>query len=144
MNTPDEQKKYIAFNTQLLFIGAVFLCFLGCCILGFSEREYGFAIFFLFLCLLAVFIFLLFPVSVVFTSQDVTIVYFWGIREQIPWNRIRSITATGSWFLRHTDLPHYNVAYPKTEKTPFFVNGNIPKTRKTKKLLKQFYKKDII
>ena len=143
MNTPDEQKKYIAFNTQLFYVALGFLLFLVCCIAAFTEKAYAIGIFCLGLCLFYIFIFLISPIYTVFTAQDITAVYFWGVREQFPLNQIRSITKAGSWLSRQGP-PEYRIAYPKKKKTPFFADSSIPKTRKTKKLLKQFYRKDII
>ena len=41
-------------------------------------------------------------------------------------------------------LPHYVIAYPKKDKRLFFVVGEIPKTRKTKKFIEKYYKKKIV
>ena len=139
-DVPKGEKKYIACNTHLLFILFVFFFLLGCSIASFSEGAYALAIVFLIFCLLPVFCFLIAPMYVVFTAQEVTIVYLWRIKEHIAWREIRGITEYGSWFNKYSCLPEYHIAYPQKEKRLFFVNGSIPKTRKTKKLIKQFYK----
>lgn len=50
----------------------------------------------------------------------------------------------GCWISRGGGLPHYVIAYPTKDKRVFFVCGEIPKTRKTKKYIKQYYKKEIV
>lgn len=137
---PDEQKKYIARNTHLLFVLFMFLCLLFFCITGFALKETASAILFLCLCPLPVFCFLISPLYVIFTEQEITIVYFWGIKERIAWRQIRHIEERGSWFHKHSCLPEYHIAYPKAEKYPFFADGSIPKTRKIKKIMERFYK----
>ena len=132
-------KKYIAFNTQLLFLLFVFLFFLCGCIALFAENAYGLAVFFLCVCLLPVIIFLISPMYIVFTAQEITIVYLWGIKECVAWRQIHSITEHGSWILHGGGLPEYHISYPQKEKYPFFIQHNVPKTRKTKKLIKHFY-----
>ena len=67
-----------------------------------------------------------------------------GQREIIRWKNIRYIRLNGAWVTRGEGLPHYEIAYPTNVKRAFFVRGEIPKTRKTKKYIKKYYKKDII
>ena len=50
----------------------------------------------------------------------------------------------GSWIGAGGALPHYVIAYPQKEKRLFFVVGEIPKTRKTKKCIENYYKKKIV
>lgn len=137
-------KKYTAFNTHLLLIVMGFLCSICISIAAFSQSEYAFAVFFLFICLIAVFAFLVSPVYIVFTAEEITIVYLWGIKERIMWKQIRNISEYGSWIFRHVGTPEYCISYPQKEKYPFFVKGRVPRTRKTKKLIKYFYNKDIL
>ena len=139
----DQQEKHIAFNTHLLLMIFFLFCSLGISISCFSEGSYSLAIGFLCLCLLPLFAFLISPMYVVFTTQGITIVYLWGIKERMEWNSIRDITEYGSWFYEHLGFPGYHIAYPQKEKYPFFVNSNIPKTRKTKKMIKKFYDYEI-
>lgn len=67
-----------------------------------------------------------------------TVAYLWGVKEHIEWHRIRDITKYGSWLDRYSGLPEYHIEYFKKEKHPFFVDGNIPKTVKTKNSLNSF------
>ena len=81
---------------------------------------------------------------IVFSDKHVEIVYNFGQREKIKWCDIRNILLIGSWIEKGYGPPHYVIAYERVEKRLFFVNGEIPKTRKTKKLLKKYYKKEIL
>ena len=138
------KQKYSAFNTQLFFVVAMFLVFLVLSICAAVEREVGLAIGFALATLLPIFVFLISPLYVVFSDEEIEIVYILGQREVIKWNSVRSISLNGAWISRGSGLPHYVVAYPTNEKRPFFVRGEIPKTRKTKRYIKKYYKKDII
>lgn len=139
----NRQEKHIAFNTHLLLMIFFLFCSLSISISCFSESSYSLAIGFLCLCLLPLSAFLISPMYVVFTTQGVTIIYLWGIKEYMEWHCIRDITEYGSWFCKYSTFPGYHIAYPQKEKFPFFVDSNIPKTRKTKKLIKMFYNHEI-
>lgn len=137
---PDKNReKHIAFNTHLLFQLFIFSCILCCCIISFIETEYAIVIAFLCFCLLFVFAFMISPMYVVFTADEITIVYLWGVRERIRIKQIRSIDEEGNCFNRYSKLPQYHIAYPVTEKRPFFADGDVPKTRKTKKIMKSLF-----
>ena len=69
----------------------------------------------------------------VFTEEDITIVYVLGQKERIRWKEIRFIHSRGS--LAAKTQPRYEIAYPHEGKRPFFVCGEIPKTRKIKKII---------
>ena len=138
-----QKEKHVVFNTQILY-EALVLCVILCgCIVTFLIEEYIFAIVFLIYCILSVLWILFAPIYVVFTEQSVTVVYLWGIKERIDWRDIHDISESGRWFSKYDPLPKYHVAYPKKEKYPFFVNGSIPKIKKTKRLIGSFYNGEI-
>jgi hypothetical protein len=84
------------------------------------------------------------PVIYIFEDDKLTIVYCLGIKEVITWKEIRSIKKMGGWFGgKGRGFPVYEVIYPKKSKTPFFVEGCIVSNKKTAKLLKEYYKKNI-
>lgn len=139
-NIPGGENTSIAYNTHLLSMLFMLLCFLFFAVMGFVLEEVVPAIIFLCLCPLPIFCFLISPLYVIFTEQEITIVYFWGIKERIAWRQIRHIEERGSWFHKHSCLPEYHIAYPKAEKYPFFADGSIPKTRKIKKMMERFYR----
>ena len=138
-----KQKHYV-FNTQLLFVIAFLSFFLVLSICAAIEQEIGLSIGFAVATLLPVFVLLISPLYVVFSDEEIEIVYIMGQREIIRWRNIRCIYFNGSWVSSGGGPPHYEVAYPTNVKRAFFVRGEIPKTRKTKKYIKMYYKKDIV
>ena len=138
------KQKHYAFNTQLLFVIAFFVVFLVLSICAAIEQEIGLSIGFAVATLLPVFVFLISPLYVVFSDEEIEIVYIMGQREFIKWKNIRYIRLNGALISRGGGFPHYEVAYPTDVKRAFFVRGEIPKTRKTKEYIKMYYKKEII
>ncbi|MBE6531852.1 MAG: hypothetical protein E7679_07210 [Ruminococcaceae bacterium] len=140
----DNNKKQIALNKHLWLAVALFAIFVSISIFCISEKDIGLSIGFLVAALLPVFVFLISPMYYVFSEESVKIIYLWGQKEEIKWNAIRSITLYGSWISRGGATPHYCIAYPTNKKRVFFVNGEISKTRKTKKLIQKYYRKNIV
>ena len=138
------KQKHYAFNTQLFFVIALFAIFLVLSICAAIEREIGLSIGFAVVTLLPVFVLLISPLYVVFSDEEIEIVYIMGQKEIIKWKNIRYIRLNGAWISRGGGFPHYEVVYPTDVKRAFFVRGEIPKTRKTKKYIKMYYKKDIV
>lgn len=75
------------------------------------------------------------PLRYIFTKKDVTIVYCFGVKERVEWYEVKRIALVGK---------HYKLQYKPKRKYPFFVSGEIIKTRKTKKYLNKLYKKEIV
>lgn len=138
-----DKKKQIAINTHLVFIVVMYILFILLAIFSAKDREIWLAVGFAVFTLLPLFVFLISPMYYVFSEKSVKIIYLWAQKEEIEWNSVRSIELEGSWMVRRRGFPHYHLAYPKSEKTPFFVCGDISKTRKTKKLIEKYYKKHI-
>ncbi len=137
-------KKQIAWNTHLILGFALFLIFLGLSISCAIENEIGMSILFAIFVLLPVFVFMVSPLCFVFSDECVEIIYNFGQREQIKWGEIRNISLLGSWIGAGGGLPHYVIAYPQTEKRLFFVVGEVPKTARTTKLIKKYYRRNIV
>jgi len=136
--------KHIAFNTHLILCFVLFLIFIGLSVGCAIERDIGFSIMFGSFVLLLVFVLAFSPLYFVFSDEYVEIVYNFGQREIIKWKDIRTISLMGSWIGAGGGSPHYVFAYPRKEKRLFFVVGQIPKTRKTKKLIEKYYKRKIV
>ena len=140
-----EQK--VAFNTHLIFFFVLLLIFISLAIFFLTDSDdadialsiVGFA-----LAAAPVFGIVISPVIYIFEDDKLTIVYCLGMKEIIAWKEIRSIRKMGGWFGgKGRGFPVYEVIYPKYKKTPFFVEGCIVSNRKTAKLLKAYYKKNI-
>ena len=134
----DNRTKQVAFNTQLVVNLLGFLTMSGLCVAGFADKIMGMGVVFLLLALAIVLITAVSPVYYVFTEQTLTIVYCVGLREVIPWREIRGVSEFGSWVGGGHTLPYYSLAYPHVKKLPFWMRGEVAKTRRTKQLMQQF------
>ncbi len=139
----EPEKKYIAVNFRLLLWMFVLLVFLGLTVVTAREQEWGLALGFGVFSLVALFGIVISPLYVVFTQSAVTIVYLLGTREQILWKDVKKIYSQGSWFSRGAP-PAYKLVYASREKLPFLMEGEIPKTIRTRALLKKFWKREIL
>ena len=137
------KNKQIAINTHLILWFVMILVFLGLSINAAIDSEIGLCIAFGALALVPLFVFLISPLCIGFDKDCIEIIYVLGAREQIRWGEIRNITRFGSW-VGGGGSPHFAVAYRQDEKRPFFVLGEIPKTRKTEKLIRKYYKVEIL
>jgi len=138
-----KKDRQFALNTQNFFLLAVF-CLLLFPIVGFASLgEVAGAAVFGFFALLPPLAFAFCPLYYLFDEKAVTVVYLWGQRETIEWRRIERIALVGSWVPRYSVPPRYVPVYTRTGKRPFFVNGEIVKTPKTTRLLRQYYKGNI-
>lgn len=138
------EKKYVAFNTHLILCIILFIIFLVLSISCAIQSVIGLSIVFGFFVLLPIFVFAISPLYFVFCDDCVEIIYHFGQREIIKWKDIRNISLMGSWIGAGGGLPCYHIAYPKKEKTLFFVVGEITKSPKITKLIKEYYKKKIV
>ena len=135
-------KKEYAVNRNLWLPILLFAVFLALSVSCAAEREWLMLSSFLLLALLCVFVVLIQPLVMVFSKEEIQIIYTVGVRETIPTAEIQEIYAEGGWFSRYTGWPVYTVVYPAKSKKPFFVLGQLSKTRRVKKLLKRVYRKD--
>lgn len=139
----DNDKKQKAINAHLGLPGALFVIFVTIGIVCTIEKEVLLSVGFFVAALLPLFVFLVSPLYYVFSQEGVEIRYLWGQKEEIRWDEIRSITRIGGWFSLGGGTPRYHIAYPTNRKRAFFINGDVYTTRKTKELLRKYYKKSI-
>ena len=137
------KEKHIALNTQLIPLVVSFFGLLCLAAISAADKDVVFAIVFVLFAGMVAFGCAIMPQYVAFSDECVEIVYLFGQREIIKWGDIRSVSSEGSWFAKGGGLPRYVIAYPRKEKKPFFVVGEIPRTRTTKMLLERYYKKKI-
>jgi len=136
--------KNVVINIYLVLSVILFFVLLGIAVLCAIENEIGLCIGFSLFLAVPVIAFVFSPLYFVFSDDCVEIVYHFDVKEQIRWKDIQRVTLMGSWFGKFNSPPHYVIAYYRKGKVPFFVAGRIPKTRKTKKLIKQYYKRQIV
>jgi hypothetical protein len=140
-------KRKIVLNTHLILLFLLLLVFIGLAFFFLTDSEDGdvfLSIVGIMISAVPVFAIVISPVIYIFEEDKLTIVYCLGMKEMIAWKEIRSIRKRGGWFGgKGRGLPEYEVIYPKKSKTPFFVEGCIVSNKKTAKLLKEYYKKNI-
>ena len=141
------KNKELAFNTNLIFFAALFVVFIVMAIsflVENAEESIACAIGCFIISAAPLFAIVISPIFYIFDSEKVTLLYCVGIREQISWKEIRSITKDGGWFRGSgKGMPTFEISYPKRRKYPFFVNSNITRNRKTTNLIKKYYKQQI-
>ena len=121
------------FNGYLFGALALLAIFGGIAVLLTLEKLWVLAVLAWIFAAYCLFSILISPLCTVFTEEDITIVYVLGQKERIRWKEIRFIHSRGS--LAAKAQPRYEIAYPHEGKRPFFVCGEIPKTRKIKKII---------
>lgn len=85
--------------------------------------------------LLFTFVICIQPLKVVFGKDEIRIIYVMGVRDMIPIDRITTVYEQGSVF--SGGWPVYVLCYPHTERKPFFKDGQIPRTARTQKILRE-------
>ncbi len=142
-----QKERKVAFNTHLIFLLVLLLIFIGLAVFFLTDNEDGhiaLSIVGFVLAAVPIFAIVISPVIYIFEDDKLTIVYILGVKEIITWKEMRSIRKMGGWFGgKGRGFPVYEVIYPKHKKTPFFVEGCIVSNRKTAKMLKEYYKKNI-
>ena len=141
--TPVSTEKEAAFNNHIFAFS--FATFVGCLFASFGSmiEEIIFIVGGIVIVLIFVFLLLISPTHYIFSSENVVICHPFKRREKIVWEDIRSIKRYGSWFYKTLfGLPHYKIYY-RHEKEVFFLNGEICKSRKTKRLLQKYYKGNV-
>ena len=139
-----KDKKEIALNTQLWLHLLLFVLFVFFSVLFAKDGDIGGAVGFAVAALLPLFVFAISPMYYVFSEDRLEIIYLWNQKEVIKWSMVNSITFDGSWISKYSSPPHYHIAYCSKNKTVFFLDGDVSKTGRTKKLIAKYYKKSII
>lgn len=142
-----KKERKVALNTHLIFFFVLAVIFMSLAAFFLIDSEDGDIFHFIVGFLISVapiFAIVISPTIYVFEDDKLTIVYFFGIKEIIAWKEIRSIRKMGGWFRgKGRGFPVYEVIYPQKKKVPFFVESCIVSNKKTAKLLKEYYKKNI-
>lgn len=137
---PARAEKYIAFNIHLIRDVFVILFFLLIASFGLWIEEHFFTLSGILMAVGYLVLLFILPTYYVFSSESVVICHPFKRRETIYWEDIRSINKYGSWSNpKFMGLPHYKIYY-RHEKEVLFLNGEICRSRKTKRLLQKYYK----
>lgn len=132
-----KENTYFSFNTYLIIYAIAILIFSALAVAFFMSGD-AWGIFFMLIALIPIFIIVVSPLRYEYSKKSVIIVYVLGDREIIPWTSVRNITLYGSWISHIDCFPYYQVAYGH-KKQKFYMNGEITKSRKNKKLIEKFY-----
>ena len=120
-----------------IFVGFLFSCF------GFEIEEIIFAVGGIVIALIFIFLLLISPTHYIFTNEKLVICHPFKRREIILWEDVTGTMSFGSWFRKSLfGLPHYKIYY-RHKKEIIFLNGEICRSRRTKKLLKKYYKGNV-
>ncbi len=140
---PAKTEKYFALNYHMFaFSFAVFVGFLFSCF-GFEIEEMIFVVGGIVIILIFVFLLLVSPTHYIFTNEKLVICHPFRRREIILWEDVTGVKSFGSWFYKTLfGLPHYKIYY-RHEKEVVFLNGEICRSRRTKKLLEKYYKGNV-
>ncbi len=138
---PVSTEKHIAFNNHLL-PNTSFVAF-GLLLISFGlwADENIFTVTGVLIALIFIAVLFISPTHYIFSNENVVICHPFKRRETICWEDIRSINKYGSWS-GLLDFPHYKINYHH-EKEVVFLNGEISKSKKTKKLLQKYYKGNV-
>lgn len=132
------EKKQMAWNRNLwlpLFLFPVFIYLAISCA---QSEEWAMFACFLFFALLAGLVIFIQPLVITFSKDEIDIIYTIGVKETVAIRQIREIYEEGNWFGGYKGWPVYVIRYPRTRKRAFFISGEIPKTRKIKKLVDKY------
>ena len=142
-----QKKRKIAFNTNQIFFFVLLFIFICLAIFFLTDSEDGdiaLSVAGVALSAAPIFAIVISPVIYIFEDDKLTIVYCLGIKEVIAWKEIRSVTKRGGWFKgTGRGMPVYEIAYSNKKKIPFFVEASVAHNKKTKKLMKEYYKNNI-
>lgn len=137
---PVNTEKEIAFDNHILPNSLCAFCGFVVASFGSWVDEVGFLVLGILLVVSFVTIILISPVYYVFSAENLIICHPFKRREIIHWQDISNINEYGSWLSPGLiGLPHYKIFY-RHEKEILFLDGEICKSRKTKRLLQKYYK----
>ncbi len=100
--------------------------------------ENGLGIFFLILTFLFIAGIFMTPKSYVFSEERLVINYFFGFKENIPWQNVRYVLKSYEKVSRYRNLDIYEVGYYSEEKRPFFMRGRVSKNKRTQALMEKY------
>ena len=133
-------EKTVIFNRRILILIAFFI--LPLCFFRSVDKEFAFVLFSLsFLALICIFFT---PLYFVFTKKEITVIWIFQYKRTIPWASIKSIIEL-KWGAVNRDLPKYEIIYQLNYKG-YIVSKNfdIPKNKRTKKMMEKYAKYKIV
>ena len=131
----DEQR---IFNKRLLGFIADMLVF-AVVTVWFFRVDNGLGVLCATLTVIQFFYIFISPIYYVFTDDSLTIKYFFGVEENIPWRKVNSIREHHSFHhKRYAFFKSYKIDYRSEEKQHFLMDGTISKNKQITQLLKEY------
>jgi hypothetical protein len=133
-------EKTVIFNRRILILIAIFI--LPLCFFRSVDKEFAFVLFLLsFFALICIFFT---PLYFVFTKKEITVIWIFQYKRTIPWASIKSIIEL-KWGEVHRDLPKYEIIYHLNYKGYIVPKEfDIPKNKRTKKMMEKYAKYKIV
>lgn len=137
-------EKTVIFNRRILLFVVAFVAFLCLSISFFNsgDKEIGIALLVV-SALISLGIFFT-PLYFIFTKNEITIIWLFQYKRVIPWSAVKSIIEL-KWGEVYRDLPKYELIYHLNHKG-YIVSKqfDIPRNKKTKKVIERYAKYKII
>ncbi len=135
------------FNYRLIFyiLFALLLFYFGVISAIGEDADWFSAVGFSVIALLPIFCFFISPTLFVFKKDTLTIYYFFGFYEIIEWKKVNSIEKelmTKRADFMHICTYHIFAKGDSEGKKAFFTNSDVNATRKTRRLIREFWKSD--
>lgn len=134
--SPTEEEKLI--NRRIFGFVLGFFVMLLISLFWFVVDEDGMGIAFIVLAFFQIVFMLTTPKSYVFSEERLVINYFFGLKENIPWQNVRYVLKNHEKVTRYRYLGIFEVGYYFEEKRPFYMRGRVSKNKKTKELMKKY------
>lgn len=136
-----EEKKVINKRIFEFLSGFIIFLTLGIVTLAFDR---GVGILFLVIAVMALANLLMTPTIYVFSEEGVIIKYFFGLEENIRWEKLMSVRA-GIRLMTRIYISHkyYDLHYIEDKKRTFFMQGEIERNKKTTALMEKYCPKKI-
>ena len=149
MAKKNKHEQYKIFNREIILILSLFIILSLFSISCFQSNDTEIAVLFFIGAILAFLCAFLFPIYFVFSSKSLTAVWLLPFKKTIHWSSVSIIieqkSIEYSLFSSAIDLPHYEIMYHynyKGEETTKELD--LPRNRKTKKLIEKYAKSKIV
>ncbi len=138
-NIDPADRKEKVFNKRILVFAAYTFILMLSSLFFFFIEETGLGVFgAVFSLTVGLALVLTTPVSYVFSEEKLVINYFFGLKENIPWQNVRYVLKNHEKVTRYRYLGIFEVGYYFKEKRPFYMRGRVSKNKKTKALLEKY------
>lgn len=136
----DEEK---AINYRRFGFIFAFLIFMLISLFFFATHCIGIVITLFILGALQIILFFISPKYYIFSKERLIIKYSFSLKENIPWQNVKSIVIERESPVKYFYLDSYEIYYFPKVKCHFFMRGLVNKNKKTTALFEKYYSKKI-